>query len=393
MRVVLILKRTSYAFLLALLMLFALPLAMYGPAAAQSADEASEAQLLLYPDPAILAPGGTIVVDVRLHTDAPVYEAHVTLTTENPRVRFTDLFLGTSTPFRVFDRFISSSEASFVLQAPEGFSGQRVIGRILLEAADAAQPGDTATIGYGGSTTVLGPDLGHITLVTRPSAVRVEEQSGIVITSTTHLDERSWYRKRNANVTWQTDDGAQYSYDISPLASDIPNDEPNEPIGAIEMRELEDGVWYFALCELEAGECGDISRRRYMIDATPPDDFAVRIERQPEDGGMYAYFAPHDGQSDILRIEAAVDPEGALSGAEGDRSVWIEVESPYRLPDSYAGDLLIRATDFAGNATTARVTIPSGREGRTTAALMLIFSSAFAAYALWRAERRVEKQS
>lgn len=389
MRVVSILKRTSYAFFLALLMLFALPLAMYGPAIAQGADGAEEmetpvAQLLLYPDPVVLIPGGTAVIDVRLHTSVPIYEAHITLTVQSSTVRFEDLFLGTGTSFYIFDRHIGAGEVSFVLQKPEGYLGNQVIGRVLLTADEAAEQGGVAMLGYGGSTTVLGPDLEHIALGMRPAEVRISDDPVIELTSTTHPDESSWYRRRSANVTWQTHADARYSYDISPLATDLPNDEPNEPVGAIEMRDLEDGIWYFALCELQEGECGEVTRRRYMIDATPPHDFSAEVKHREE--GTYVEFAPRDGQSGILRTEIALDPEGVAP--PGDRGAWIEAESPYKLPDGFSGDLLIRATDLAHNITIAGVTVSSGREGRTTAALMLIFSSAFAAYALWRYEQR-----
>ncbi len=335
------------------------------------------AQLFLYPDPVVLTPSGSAVVDIWLDANVPVYEVRVVLELSDDRFRFAEFFEGTKTHFRVQERAIDAQRVSFTLRADEGHMESGTIGRILLVAADTADPGTQTQITFGSATTLVGPDGESLEPVMRPADISTRRQPRIPVTSTTHLDESSWYSRRSANVTWGVSEGSAYSYDISTLPTNVPDAEPEDAVGAIEMHELTDGIWYFALCELSDGECGDISRRRYMIDGTSPRSFSIVLE-ETEDG-LYAHFSPYDEQSGIARVETAIDPEAALSG---DRSVYREVSSPYLVPKGASGDLLIRATDYAGNATIARAALP--RSFAVTSTMFAILVALFGALGLAR---------
>lgn len=309
------------------------------------------AGFLLFPDPVQISPGGSAIVDIRLRATVPITEVQLALTLDKQEVHFVDLFVGTVSPFRLVNQSLSGNNLQVTLRAEGGFLGTASLAKILLSAPTTAPVGEVSQLTFTEGTRLSLGDGAPVEMTVRSTQIYIVDSPALQIRSTTHVDELSWYSRRDANASWDVREGSAYSYRISRLSTEVPDTEPEEDVGAIEMHELADGIWYFALCELVEGSCEGVSRRRYMIDSTSPREFSVGLVGG-EDGLREISFFPHDELSGVRSIDIALDSKAVLSG---DRTAWIPVTSPHTLSKGIKGDVLIRATDRAGNVTIARL--------------------------------------
>ena len=140
-----------------------------------------------------------------------------------------------------------------------------------------------------------------------------------------------------------------------------PDSEANEPVGEIELHELDDGTWYFLLCDLGEDEaCSRSSSRRILIDTTMPEEFEITIRRK--EGRYIAEFWPYDVTSGIQSLKVSFD--ASVLGESGldatDEALWEDVASPYTLPKGLVDDIMFRATDDAGKTRIVKISAPSG---------------------------------
>lgn len=328
-----------------LVLLFAVPVFAQGEGAA--------ARLLLYPDSIELPLGRSRTVEVRLTSDdTPLGEMNVVIDIGDVGVRIEDFFFSATTDIELLELDLSTQRLSLKLVAKQGFIGTSTLGRLLLVAEEDAPIDELVSLAFGPDTSLRATDGDVIEVETRDAEIFIRAADSIDITSKTHPNEAAWYSRRSVNITWELKPETLYSYEISLLPTVVPDKSADDVVGAIEIRELPDGIFTFVLCELVRNTCESTSRRQIMIDGTVPLPFSAEVEKR--DSGRVVVFDPVDRLSGVLTTEIAFDAEATVTG---DRSAYVVATSPYALERGYGGDLLVRASDRAGNERIVRVSV------------------------------------
>lgn len=212
--------------------------------------------------------------------------------------------------------------------------------------------GTNVLASLGSAQFSLGGAVPIIPESTTPSAVS-GAPSAPQISSPTHLDPSEWYAKKDAKFTWPVPadiTGARLLVGKIPRA--IPTVAYAPAISEKEIKDINDGVWYFHVQLRNAKGWGEISHFRFQIDTKPPEPFAIKFI---------------DGKETINpRPTVIFDTDDSLSGieyykvkiGEGDfLSVAPEIvkNNPYTFPLQNPGkrSILVQAFDKAGNYTVA----------------------------------------
>jgi hypothetical protein len=171
------------------------------------------------------------------------------------------------------------------------------------------------------------------------------QKPGLVyVSSSTHLDENSWYPSGNLNLSWSKPAGVtDFSYVLD--AKDLTVSPDSSLGGGIskEYSDLEEGVYYFHIKAKNAQGWGGTRHFRVNIDKTKPSDLSLIFEVggsaiEPKN---FAKFEAKDDLSGIQKYEISID------GAE-----LIEATSPFEIPvteGKKAKEVVVRAYDKAGN--------------------------------------------
>mgnify|MGYP001615344117 FL=1 len=191
---------------------------------------------------------------------------------------------------------------------------------------------------------------GVYTLVLPPPA-------GPLAVSETHPDQSKWYPNATALLTWASEQGVEgYSYILNEQAVDIPDDISEGARNSVAYKNLADGIHYFHIKSLREGRWGGVTHYALQIDATPPAQFPIEFspskkttERQP-----VARFQTTDAHSGLSHYEiqgVPLDPSNQSLTEDGQKSFFIEAQSPFLLPPLDIGsyDIIVRAYDNAGN--------------------------------------------
>lgn len=315
---------------------------------------ANAAELLLYPDPVELAPGGTELVEVRLDTqNQSVNAAQVVLNFSPQALVVRDvLFGGSVLPLQPEPPFIGTDTVKMSGGAPSGFTGSGILARLLVSASENVHVNSTQ-LTFDPITSVLLND-GKATaalLSMRPATVVFLSDHRTEVTSPSHPDSTKWYAVHTAIFHWEPEVDAQYSYKISRDPGEVPDDLADTPVGDIKFENLDDGVYYFTLRKL-SDPPDIVTRVRVMIDTTAPPLFDVVITKQEqvyEGDFWYAVFTPQDALSGIQRVEIA-------EVRDKEEPAWYEAASPYVLRDQTRSlTLRVRAFDYAGSMVEATV--------------------------------------
>lgn len=180
----------------------------------------------------------------------------------------------------------------------------------------------------------------------------VPPPEGPKISSPTHPSLTVWYKNNNPTFFWEKEPGVtDFSYSLDQDPRGIPDNISEGPFTSAAFNDVLDGIWYFHLKAKKGNVWGGISHYPIQIDATPPRDFKIRIERVGIITGarFFAYFSTEDLLSGISYYEVSTvdmsDPQATLN------PFYTEATSPYRVPFEAAGKyaILVRAHDKAGN--------------------------------------------
>lgn len=174
----------------------------------------------------------------------------------------------------------------------------------------------------------------------------------IVVYSTTHPDGFKWYNLKNASVSWQVNENSAYSYEVSRDFFDEPDNQADEPIGAITLKNLPEGISYFHLKEcLPDKSCGKKYSFRFQIDTIAPQYETTFFEIE---GQKFLSILARDENSGVDKIEKFVFEETKndkkITGVIGSGR-WIKVSMPYSISpaDKLEGALIFKVSDKAGN--------------------------------------------
>jgi hypothetical protein len=182
--------------------------------------------------------------------------------------------------------------------------------------------------------------------------------AGPIIASDTHPDQNVWYKEKNVSLKWGDEGGIEgFSYMISDLAVDTPDDIVEGTAQSVVYRNLSDGRHYFHIKGLRNGQWGGVSHYAINVDATPPAQYKIEIipgaktaRKQP-----VIQFATTDGASGMNHYEIKIVPLQPVSTSPGTGQIlFIEATSPF-VPDAPMDnaryDVIVRAYDQASNFT------------------------------------------
>lgn len=311
-----------------------------------SASAASAASLYFYPQHLSLVPGQEALVDIRLETDGQVVNA----------VELEGALSGVAATLRAIDSSGSAIEVfverpsvkgkgvfRLVGGVPGGLSGEHVLARLVVRAE---MPG-VATLSFAQAKTkvLLADGTGDsvpLQLLSTTIAVRQKTKDDISVSSLTHPDQNQWYKNNKAQIHFDFDPKASYSYVVTRNPLEDPDDIADRPEGSavwqgdIKLEKLPEGVTYFAVKKVGSAA---VSRYRLMIDSLEPiwsevsrSAGTVETEQRP-----FLNFLAQDVGSGIDYYEMRIDGQEPFT-----------VVSPQPLPDEYK-ILSIRAYDRAGN--------------------------------------------
>jgi len=185
----------------------------------------------------------------------------------------------------------------------------------------------------------------RIPLRASPIAMTVskeEYQPSVVIESSTHPDEFSWYPNPTAHLSWEAAD-SEWSYVVSGDPTTPVDTTPDTPTGSVEFSGLTDGIHYFILRQHIGDTWTDPVMRSIRVDTTPPEPFTVtKRSHDPLYGGQTVLvFQTTDATSGVARYVI-----------EEDRETYAVDRGPVMLHNPNSSMIRVTAYDQAGNTTT-----------------------------------------
>ena len=203
---------------------------------------------------------------------------------------------------------------------------------------------------------------------------------GIPLTSTTNLTPETWSRGGTIDVAWPVVTRSQYSLRLSADPRAVPDDTIAAELGHFRRDRLADGVYYFTIKRRgQDGQWSEVTQRRFLLDATPPEPFALQRPDPSRLGGANIIsWSANDVTSGLARAVFH------LAGVR-DRAV----NSPLRIDPQWRGrNVTVTVFDAAGNSRGAALNIPGAASwwGLISALAGLVIAVAVAA--VFRSRRR-----
>ena len=221
----------------------------------------------------------------------------------------------------------------------------------------AISPGETS-IYFADSSKVLLDDGKGTDILTSLGkgayTLTIPPPEGPKIFSHTHPDQNKWYKNNTPNFSWEKAEMVNaFSYNMSRNYYDEPDNVSEGEHSSISFADLEDGIWYFSIKARQGELWGGISRYIVQIDKSAPASFElvfdpvlrspVSVSKEP-----IIRFITTDALSGLEHYTLKhID----LTGKEKKEGFFVEVSSPYRMPELALGEheIIIRAFDAAGN--------------------------------------------
>ena len=208
--------------------------------------------------------------------------------------------------------------------------------------------GTNILIGLGDAAFSLG---GAVPATAPESAAQGEPgtPSAPVLSSPTHPDPEKWYAHKDAKFTWAIPpDVTAVRLLVNKIPRAVPTVAYSPPISEKEVKNLEDGVWYFHARFRNSVGWGEVSHFRFQIDTKRPAPFTIKFidGNETENPRPTAIFDTTDSLSGIDYYKIKI--------GEGDFfSVTPEIvkSNPYTLPFQAPGkrSILVQAFDKGGN--------------------------------------------
>lgn len=184
---------------------------------------------------------------------------------------------------------------------------------------------------------------------------QLEKQTGELkqllpqITSPTHPDENKWYNQNNVLLKWNIpNDIIAIKFSLTKDFKNLPSILIDYPFSSKEYKNLEDGIWYFALqFKNKNNNWSDVGYFKIQIDTVPPEHFKIdfidgKISRNPR---PIILFDAQDKTSGIDYYKIKIDG-GDFFEIKSD-----SINNTYTLPEQNIGkhNILVQAFDKAGN--------------------------------------------
>ncbi len=174
-----------------------------------------------------------------------------------------------------------------------------------------------------------------------------------ILKSSTHPESSGWYKEKTAKFSWSVPSGINA---VRLLYDRYPNSTPTvvyaPAVAEKELKDLDDGVWYFHAQFRDSQGWGSVAHYKFQIDTKTPDKFQIKFVdgESTENPFPVALFNTTDSGSGIEYYKVKIgDGDFVTLNKE-------EVESnPYTLPSGTSGKktVLVQAFDKAGNYETS----------------------------------------
>jgi len=342
----LVVKKTAFLWLIALLFVPFFTVAQSGQAA-----------LFLNPASGSFLVGSTFDLSIVLDTKGQaVNTVEIELLFPPDRIQLTSPSVGKSI-IQVWPAPPSFSNREGVIYFVGGIPSPGIVtsqGIVLTLTFRVVGPGE-GQIKFGDRTQVLANDGKGTDILRQKGAAflrfSVPPPQGPEIFSPTHPDQEKWYRDPNPVFVWGRSQFANgFSYEIDRDPSGFPDTISDGQESTVAYENLENGMWYFHLRERSGGVWGGVSHYIIKIDQEPPAFFRVNVSpglRTINKNPIFRFFTT-DALSGLDHFEMKVIP---LSQGLVSESLFFDVTSPYQAPNFERGrhQVIIRAVDQAGN--------------------------------------------
>ncbi len=173
------------------------------------------------------------------------------------------------------------------------------------------------------------------------------------IKSSTHPDPNKWYQSHNPKMSWNLpSDITSVALLIGKKRYANPTVIYTPPISTKQLKDLEDGIWYFHVRFKNGYGWGKVATRKIKIDSTPPEKFSLEIKQtSPSDALPILVFKTDDKLSGVDYYDILIDNVSSTRIAASKVS-----EQGYKLESPLsAGEhiITVEAVDIAGNKTKA----------------------------------------
>lgn len=306
----------------------------------------SAATLYFYPQNISLVPGEEVLVDLRMDTEGEAVNA---IELEGALSGVVATLRGIDNSGSAIDVFVErpsitgKSDFRLVGGIPAGLTGEHLLARIALRAE---LPGQAKLALTPAATRILLADGSgkevQIKLIDTLIQVSPKSRDYLAISSESHPDQNQWYAADSAQMRFDFDPKASYSYVVTHDPTENPDEVADQPEGAarfegvVKLKGLPEGALYFAVKKVGSSA---VSRYRLMNDMTSPEWVEVNKNEGvvETEGKPFLTFLAGDAVSGVEYYEMRVDSDDAFT-----------VVSPQTFPDEYRV-LSIRAYDRAGN--------------------------------------------
>lgn len=122
------------------------------------------------------------------------------------------------------------------------------------------------------------------------------------VSSPTHSETDVWYPDNEPEFNWKILPSLTgISFDISHQHDEDPDDETEGVVETKQYEDIEDGEWYFHLKYQNKYGWGETVHRKFLVDATPPEYFDVRVDNEgdPTNPTPKIIFSTNDETSGI----------------------------------------------------------------------------------------------
>lgn len=174
------------------------------------------------------------------------------------------------------------------------------------------------------------------------------------VISKTHPDPNQWYSKTEAIFDWPLPSGVKavrLSFDKNPQTTPAVVYTP--PIDSKEIKDIEDGVWYFHIQFKNQQGLSQIAHFRVQVDTQPPEPFSITFvdDRETDNPQPTVLFNTTDSLSGISGYKVKIGGSDFFEI----KSEEIVAHNPYQLPVQASGKhtIIVQAIDMAGNTTIA----------------------------------------
>ncbi len=171
------------------------------------------------------------------------------------------------------------------------------------------------------------------------------------IKSSTHPDSEKWYKDHNPKMSWDLpSDVTSVALLIGKKQYSQPTVVYTPPISTKDLKDLEDGVWYFHVRFKNDAGWGKTAHKKIKIDSTPPEKFSLKIKQDNQTDPLpVLIFKTKDNLSGVDYYEILVDNTSSskISASEVSESGY-KMVNPIK-PGEHT--ITIKAVDRAGNFT------------------------------------------